>query len=157
MMSVIIYIMSRILSIMEPDMSFRETSAWITLVSVALCFGIYFGALATGLVHVPSLEVLHLLLACVVGLVALQVGLHALAARLTPAADRALADEREALIQMRARSIGYYVLMVGVLALAIPGHMEISKIDLLNFALLDLVIATFVVAAAQIVMFRRSL
>lgn len=138
-------------------MSFRETSAWITLVSVALCFGIYFGALATGLVHVPSLEVLHLLLACVVGLVALQVGLHALAARLTPAADRALADEREALIQMRARSIGYYVLMVGVLALAIPGHMEISKIDLLNFALLDLVIATFVVAAAQIVMFRRSL
>lgn len=138
-------------------MSFRETSAWITLVSVAVCFGVYFGALATGLVQAPSFDALHLLLACVVALAGLQVGLHAVAARLTPAADRALADEREALIQMRARSIGYYVLMAGVLALAIPGHMEISKIDLMNFALLDLVIAAFVVAAAQIVMFRRGL
>ena len=138
-------------------MSFRETSAWITLVSVALCFGIYFGALATGLVHAPSFNALHLLLACVVGLAGLQVGLHALAARLTPASDRALTDEREAMIQMRARSIGYYVLMGGVLALAIPGHMAISNIDLLNFALLDVVIAAFVVAAAQIIMFRRGL
>lgn len=142
---------------MERGMSFRETSAWITLVSVLVCFGVYFGALGAGLVHAPSFSALHLLLGCVVALAGLQVGLHALAARLIPAVDRAEGDEREALIQLKARSIGYYVLMAGVLALAIPGHMEISKIDLLNFALLDLVIAAFVVAAAQIVMFRRGL
>lgn len=137
-------------------MSFRETSAWITLCSVLLCFGVYFGSLATGQVRAPSFATIHLLLACAIALVVLQIALHAAAARLTSKADRALADERENLIQMRARGIGYYVLMAGALALAIPGHMDISKIDLLNFALLDVVVATLVVSAAQIVMFRRG-
>lgn len=137
-------------------MSFREMSAWITLTSVLICFGVYFGSLATGQVHAPSFATLHLLLMCVSALVALQIGLHAVAARLTSKSARAVRDEREQLIQMRARGIGYYVLMAGVLALAIPGHMAVSKIDLLNFALLDVVVATLVVSAAQIVMFRRG-
>lgn len=137
-------------------MSFREISAWITLISVLICFGVYFGSLVTGQVHAPSFATLHLLLLCVGALVVLQVGLHAVAARLTPLAARAVRDEREQLIQMRARGLGYYVLMAGVLALAIPGHMEGSKIDLLNFALLDVVVATLVMSAAQIVMFRRG-
>ena len=134
-------------------MSFREISAWITLTSVLICFGVYFGSLATGYVHTPSFATLHLLLLCVSALVVLQIGLQAVAARF---ASRAVRDEREQLIQMRARGLGYYVLMAGVLALAIPGHMDISKIDLLNFALLDVVVATLVVSAAQIVMFRRG-
>ena len=96
------------------------------------------------------------MLLCVSALVVLQIGLHAVAARLVPTSAPVLKDEREQLIQMRARGLGYYVLMSGVLALAIPGHMEISKIDLLNFALLDVVVATLVVSAAQIVMFRRG-
>lgn len=134
-------------------MSFREISAWITLTSVLICFGVYFGSLATGYVHTPSFATLHLLLLCVSALVALQIGLHAVAARF---ASRAVRDEREELIQMRARGLGYYVLMGGVLALAIPGHMAISNIDLLNFALLDVVVASLVVSAAQIFMFRRG-
>ena len=137
-------------------MSFREISAWITLTSVLLCFGVYFGSLATGQVRAPSFATIHLLLACVSALVVLQIGLHAMAARLTPNSNRAPRDEREGLIQTRARALGYYVLMAGVLALAIPGHMDISRIDLLNFALLDVVVATLVVSAAQIVMFRRG-
>jgi hypothetical protein len=137
-------------------MSFREISAWITLTSVLACFGVYFGSLATGWVHAPSFATLHLLLLCVGALVALQIGLHAVAARLTPKSARAVRDEREHLIQMRARGLGYYVLMAGVLALAIPGHMPISRIDLLNLALLAVVVATLVVSAAQIIMFRRG-
>ena len=137
-------------------MSFRETSAWITLVSVLICFGVYFGSLATGAVTVPSFATLHLLLACVAGLVGLQILLHALAARLTPKDARAPRDERERLIQTRAQALGYYVLMAGVLALAIPGHLDFSTINLLNFALLALVVAALVVSAAQIIMFRRG-
>lgn len=137
-------------------MSFREMSAWITLTSVLACFGVYFGSLATGQVRAPSFATLHLLLLCVGALVALQIALHAVAARFAPQASRVLKDEREQLIQMRARGLGYYVLMAGVLALAIPGHMEISKIDLLNLALLDVVVASLVVSTAQIVMFRRG-
>ena len=137
-------------------MSFREKSAWITLLSVLVCFGVYFGSLITGAVSVPSFATLHLLLLCVSGLVILQIVLHLLAARLTPKEARAPRDERETLIQTRAQALGYYVLMAGVLALAIPGHLDFSSIALLNFALLALVAAALVVSAAQIIMFRRG-
>ena len=43
-------------------MSFREKSAWITLVTVLICFGAYFGALVTGRISGHGLASLHLLL-----------------------------------------------------------------------------------------------
>jgi hypothetical protein len=48
------------------------------------------------------------------------------------------------------------VLVALVLALGVPGHLGHPTPDLLNFALLDVVIAGMVVALAQIVMFRRG-
>ena len=36
-------------------MSFREKSAWITLVTVVVCFGVYFGSLVTGLSAFPAM------------------------------------------------------------------------------------------------------
>ena len=56
----------------------------------------------------------------------------------------------------RSHSVGYYVLMVCVLALAIPGHTGHGAVDLMNFALLALVVAALAVSVAQIVMFRRG-
>lgn len=137
-------------------MSFRETSAWITLVTVAVCFGVYFGSIATGSVSPRGFDTLHLLILCVGALVMLQIVSHAVAAAIAPKDARAPRDERERLIAWRAQSIGYYVLMVGVLGLAAPGHFGHPAVDLLNFALLDVVVATLVVAVAQIVMYRRS-
>lgn len=137
-------------------MSFREKSAWITLVTVLACFGVYFGAILTGRVSGRGLDTLHLLLSCVAGLVVLQVGLTVVAAITTPRDGRARRDERERLIQSNSHTVGYYVLVGLVLALAIPGHMGRTAIDLLNFALLDLVVAALAVALAQIVMFRRG-
>ncbi len=52
--------------------------------------------------------------------------------------------------------MGYYVLMISVLGLAGPGHMGHGAVDLMNFALLALVVAGLAVAVAQIVMFRRG-
>jgi len=137
-------------------MSFREKSAWITLVTVLICFGAYFGSIVTGHVSARGLDTLHLLLMCVAGLVVLQVALHGMAAVTTPRDGRAPKDEREALIQWRSHSLGYYVLMVLALALFLPVHMGHTAIDMANFALLDVVIATLAVAVAQIVMFRRG-
>ena len=137
-------------------MSFRETSAWITLVTVAVTFGVYFGAIATGSVSARGLDTLHLLLLCVGALVVLQITSHAVAAALTPRDARAQRDERERLIAWRAQSLGYYVLMVGVLALGAPAHFGHPPADLLNFALLVVVAAALAVAVAQIVQFRRG-
>jgi hypothetical protein len=137
-------------------MSFREKSAWITLLTVLVCFGAYFGSIVTGRVSGRGFDTLHLLLACVAGLVVLQVGLNLVAVLTTPKDGRARKDERETLIQWRSHTLGYYVLMVLVLALFVPVHMGHTAIDMANFALLDVVIATLAVALAQIVMFRRG-
>jgi hypothetical protein len=137
-------------------MSFREKSAWITLLTVLVCFGAYFGSIVTGRVSGRGFDTLHLLLTCVGGLVVLQVGLNVVAVLTTPKDGRAPKDERETLIQWRSHTLGYYVLMVLVVALFVPVHMGHTAIDMANFALLDVVIATLAVALAQIVMFRRG-
>jgi heme A synthase len=137
-------------------MSFREKSAWIALVSVLVCFGAYFGALAMHLIGGRGLPALHLLLACAIAFAALRAALMFIAARTTPAEERKLRDERELIIQARSHTLGFYVLVALVLALGVPGHLGHPTPDLLNFALLDVVIAGVVVALAQIVMFRRG-
>ena len=137
-------------------MSFREKSAWITLVTVLVCFGIYFGSIALRLVSARGFDTLHLLLACVVGLVLLQVALTVVAAVTTPKDGRAPKDERETLIQLRSQSLGYSVLVMLVLALFVPGHLGHTVIDMINFALLDVVLAVLTVAVAQIILFRRG-
>ena len=141
---------------MEDIVSFREISAWITLVTVAISFGVYFGSIATGSVSARGLDTLHLLLLCVGALVALQIASHVVAAAITPREGGRRRDEREQLIAWRAQSLGYYVLMVGVLALGAPAHFGHPLVDLLNFALLVVVVATLTVALSQIVQFRRG-
>lgn len=137
-------------------MSFRETSAWITLVTVALSFGAYFGSIASGAVSARGLDTLDRLILCVGALVVLQIGSHIVATVLTSPEGRAPRDERERLIAWRARSLGYHVLIVGVLALSGPAHFGHPPVDLLNFALLVVVVAELVVATSQIVQFRRG-
>ena len=137
-------------------MSFREKSAWITLVSVLLCFGVYFGAIATHQVPTRPWGTLYLLTRCVGAFVVLQIGLHLAAMWTTPKDGRSPKDEREQLIQARSHTIGYYLLLVLVLALGIPFHLGHPGVDLINFALLDVVVTGLVVAVAQIVMFRRG-
>ncbi len=141
-------------------MSFREKSAWITLISVIVCFGAYFvelfGGLASQPHHFGGLGSLHLLLLAVLALVVLQVTLTAVAAWTTPKAGRGLADERERLIQLRSQSLGYHVLMVLAVGLFAPAFFGHRGIEMANFALLAVLIAALTVAVAQIVMFRRG-
>ncbi|HEY8572027.1 hypothetical protein [Phenylobacterium sp.] len=134
-------------------MSLREKTAWITLLTVLICFGVYFGGIATGAVSPHGFDTLHLLLACVTAMAVLQLVLHAVVARRSPKAPH---DERERLIQLRSHTVGYYVLIAGVLLLGVPGHMAYRVRDILNFALLAVVVAALAVSAAQIVMFRRG-
>lgn len=138
-------------------MSFREKLAWITLVTVLVCFGAYFGAIYGGLIKHYSPAALHLALGSLIALIVLQAGLTTLAAVTTPKGGRGPRDEREKLIQARSHTIGYYTLMIATAALIIPTHTRgTDMVDIVNFALLGIVISTIVVAAAQIVMFRRG-
>jgi hypothetical protein len=139
-------------------MSFREKSAWITLVSVLICFGSYFVAVVNLRLNGQSWSRAHAhwLLGSTAALVLLQFVLNRIAAATTPSDGRAPRDEREAQIQWRSHTIGYYVLMVLAVGLFAPAHFGHTGPDMANFALLAVVIATLVVAVAQIVMFRRG-
>jgi hypothetical protein len=137
-------------------MSFREKSAWITLVSVLLCFGVYFGSIATGHISGRGWTSVHLLGWCVIAFVVLQIGLTLAARWTTPRDGLAPRDERERLVQARSHTLGYYVLMVLTLIIGVPFHAGLPAVALVNLALLDVVIAGLVVSVAQIVMFRRG-
>ncbi|MBI1340047.1 hypothetical protein GC169_07550 [bacterium] len=137
-------------------MSFREKSAWITVISVFGCFGAYFGAIALGYINGRGADSLRLLTICAVALVLVQGALHLVAVRTSGSADRAHRDEREEKIIARSHTVGFYTLMVLVLLLGVPGHLGHSTPAMLNFVLLDVVLATLVVALTQIVLFRRG-
>ena len=138
-------------------MSFREKSAWITLISVLLCFGMYFTALAAGWFTPYGMRALHYGLISIIALVLLQVVLYVLAAMSNPREARAPRDEREQLFEIRARAIGYYVLMVWMVGIIVAVHFSsVQKIDVVYIAWLGVAVAIVVVAIAQIVQYRRG-
>ena len=138
-------------------MSVREKLAWITLATVLVCSGVYYGAIFGGLVKHYSPAALHLALAALVTLILFQAGLTTLAAITTPKDGRGPRDEREKLIQARSHTIGYYTLMIATAALIIPTHTPgTDMVDIVNFAILGIAVSAVAVAVAQIVMFRRG-
>ncbi len=138
-------------------MSFREKSAWITLISVLLCFGAYFGIVFTHWFNLDARANGWLFLKCVGAFVILQIVLNLVAIQTTPKDGRSPRDERERMIQSRSHTIGYYVLVVLVLMLGVPLHLgHVAAHELMQFALLALVITGLVVSVAQIIMFRRG-
>jgi hypothetical protein len=138
-------------------MSFREKSAWITLVSVIICFGAYFTAIATGHISGRGWMTLHVGLLCTAALIALQIVLNLIATLLNLKDARTPRDERERQIQARSHTFGYYVLMLTILVQLIPIHFpEPNVADVVNYGVVGLATAVFAVALAQIIMFRRG-
>jgi hypothetical protein len=151
-------------------MSFRERTAWITLISIVVCFGVYYGAIFTGLVSNRSMGAFHIGLACIIGLLLMQIVLNLIAALLNPKEARTPRDERERIIHARSHTIGYYVLMIGTAGVLVSTHiprvhrgdmdseMEFISviIDTVNIGVAVMVVAALTVAIAQIVMFRRG-
>jgi uncharacterized membrane protein len=134
-------------------MSFREKSAWITLISVLFCFG----ALTIGWMGRSNTPTLHYALLSVIALVVLQVVLHVLAALSNLREARAPRDEREQTFANRARSIGYYVFMIWMIGIIVAAHdPDLHRFDFVFIALFGIVVAAAVVALAQIIQFRRG-
>ena len=145
-------------------MSFREKSAWITLVTVLLTMGTYYGALIFGAFEPQSMTSFHFALISIIALIVLQVALHIIAAVLNPADARTPRDEREKLIQARSHTVGYYAMLIGMTVVVLATHMPGlgEGLGLHSFMVTVylgvgvMVIASLAVAIAQIVMFRRG-
>ena len=138
-------------------MSFREKSAWITLISVVICFSAYFWALATGEIDGRGMGSLHVGLLCTTALVLLQIVLNLIATLLNLKDARTPRDEREKSIQARSHTVGYYVLMATIAVQIVPMHFhDPNAADVVHYGVLGLVAAVFAVAVSQIIMFRRG-
>lgn len=144
-------------------MSFREKSAWITLVTILVCFGAYYGAIVSGMIRQTSWQAFHFGIMAIFGLVLLQVALNLVAMLVTPRDSRTARDERELMIHARSHVVGYYVLMIGMAGTLIVTHLPASGerlVDLVvrvvNVGVAAMVCAALSVAIAQIIMFRRG-
>lgn len=144
-------------------MPYREKKAWITMF-ILIVIPVVYGYFMTNEYHSsdPSYNYLsHLLVLALSTFVAFQVILLFIAARLSPDDPRGPLDERELLIELKARRIAYFVLMalvvlVTFIMLHLPSHGNRGMWGIGNLYLFALVGAEISRFAMQIVYFRRE-
>jgi len=138
------------------EMSFREKSAWISVVLIVLVFGPYFwlvGRSLAGAGHVHG----GTQFALITLFFALEVVVHVAIAVRSPGDARAPKDEREVLIDLKATRTAFYVLFAGTLISIFTMHFRVTVWMLSQFVLFSIVVAELVKFARQITLFRRGL
>jgi len=139
-------------------MSFRVKSAWISVITMVIAYGAYVAVVAYGLMEGrrPGLWFLYPLGLYVICLTVMQIVLHVIVAARAPDEAKAPQDEREKLITWKATTVGYYVMIVAVVATMASVHLHVGAFHLVNGMFLALVLAEVVKWSAQIVLFRRG-
>lgn len=140
-------------------MSFREKSAWITLITlilVSLFFLLHVPPSELRLAPEPSPFLFHAFLAGVAVFVAIALVAHLVAAVRVPREARAPQDERERLIALKATSLAakvYVVLSLGSVSLV---HFGANGIGVGWAVLISFVLAEIVNCVVRIVYHRRG-
>jgi hypothetical protein len=136
-------------------MSFREKSAWISMLSMLAIYGFYFWSV----IHAgPQAGGFHFggLLETIIALVVVQIVLTVAAAIFTPKEAKAPRDEREKLIELRAMRVAYSGLATSVALACFFGAFDPPILFNTNALLFMLVTAEILRSACQIVQYRRS-
>lgn len=136
-------------------MAYREKTAWLTLICMALAYGIYFPLMALRETP-PTLFDILWSFGIIAGLqaVAVIIGHVALAIQTDPAARRA--DERDRAIARRGASAGFYVLMAGTILVGVVMPFTEPAPRIVNTTLLALVIAQAISLVLVIMSYRRG-
>jgi heme/copper-type cytochrome/quinol oxidase subunit 3 len=100
------------------EMSFKEKSAWISLISTLCIFGYYFYNIA--MLQGEPLEqakdaALALLSKAIILSIIVEVVFHSMLAATNHKAAKLGADERDKLFEYKANNIGYTILVIGVI------------------------------------------
>ena len=135
-------------------MSFREKSAWISLLSISLIYGVYFWSV----VHAGPQAGFHFgsLLATVIALIVVQIVLHIVVAIAAPKEAKAPRDEREKLIELKATRIAYSGLATAVVCACMFGALDPPIVFNTNALLFILVTAELMRASCQIIQYRHG-
>jgi uncharacterized membrane protein YfcA len=138
-------------------MSFREKTAWISLVSLLLVFGIYFTAVGLAMAgHLESSQTFSWFLQLLLAFVVLQVVLRVVVARRAPLDAKVPADEREQLIGLKGDRVAGYLLAVGVFAAIFTLHLGAGRVELAHAVLLAFAVSQLAKHAAVIALHRRD-
>jgi uncharacterized BrkB/YihY/UPF0761 family membrane protein len=139
-------------------MAFREKIAWLELGTMLVAYGVYFGIVgpAAGFGERRMLDILWSFgpVAAAHG-VAMIVGAIAIAVTAAKEAE-ARADERDRAITRRGATIGYYVLIVGMILVGVVMPFSEPPWKIVNTALLAIVLAETVNSAVVLLSYRRG-
>jgi hypothetical protein len=139
-------------------MAFREKIAWLTLGTMLAAYGVYFGivgpAVGFGRTHMVNIIWSFGLVAAANAIVMI-VGAIALAVTAAKEAS-APADERDRAISRRGATIGYYVLLVGMILVGVVMPFSAPPWKIVNAALLAIVLAETVHQAVVLLSYRRG-
>jgi len=136
-------------------MSFREKSAWISVLSMSGIYGFYFWSVIHAGPHAGGFHVGGLL-ETIIALVVLQVVLTVAVAIFSPREAKAPRDEREKLIELRAMRVAYAGLATSVALACFFGAFNPPIVFNTNALLFILVTAEIMRSACQIVQYRRG-
>lgn len=139
-------------------MSFREKSAWITLVAILLVSLLFVLNLPPpwSLAPQPNMSNVHVLLLSVTAFVIIEIVAHVVVALRAPRDAKAPRDERDRLIALKASSLAYYVCAVLSLVSAFLIHVGANQIGLAFCILASFVTSEAVNYGARIVYYRRG-
>ena len=139
-------------------MSFREKSAWISFVLIVIVFGIYFASVNHQLGGQREFSAAYTItIGLILAFVLLEVVLHVAVAIQAPSEALARRDERERLIEMRATSVAFQVLVIGALASSGLMYFTRNAWTLGQHVLLAVAVAELVKFGGQIVYYRRGM
>jgi hypothetical protein len=133
-------------------MSFREKSAWISLISMSAIYGYYFWSV----IHSRSNGGFGGLLGTIIALVFVQTVLTIAVAVFAPKEAKARADEREKLIELKATRFAYAGLATSVALACFFAAFNPPILFNTNALLAILVCAEVMRSGCQIVQYRRS-
>jgi hypothetical protein len=138
-------------------MSFREKSAWITLISILLVLALYITHVPNALEPEPGLWELQVVGITFATFIVIDVIAHVVLYLRFWKDGRTPKDERERLIDLKATRLAWYVFVVGTLItiIATPHH-GASGFGVMIFVLFAFAIAEIVNYAARIIYYRRG-
>jgi uncharacterized BrkB/YihY/UPF0761 family membrane protein len=142
----------------EIHMAFREKMAWLTLGTMLVAYGVYFGIVgpAAGFGERRMLDIIWSFgLVAAAHAVAVIVGAVAIALTGVKQAE-ARADERDRAIARRGATFGYYVLILGMILVGVVMPFSEPPWKIVNTALLAIVLAEVVHHAVVLLSYRRG-
>jgi len=136
-------------------MSFREKSAWISVISMSVIYGFYFWSVLRSGPHDGGFR-FGGLLATIIALVVVQVLLTIAAAIFSPREAKAPRDERDKLIELRSMRVAYAGLATGIAFACFFGAFNPPILFGTNALLFILVTAEIMRSGCQIIQYRRG-